>query len=243
MHTSDSLYKDPRNSIGNFVFDQHVAAVFPDMLARSVPGYGVMLSMIEILAKQYVRNGTICYDLGCSLGAVSLAICQATQGMDIRVTAVDNSPDMIHTFSESLKQKHKTLPIDLVCADIRDILIDNTSFVVLHLSLQFVDITHRLALLKTIYDGLCPGGVLEKKKKCVMDNPIQQHCYEEMHNGFKQYNGYTTLEIEQKRVALENILIPESVQTHTQRCYDAGFQHCFVWFQCINFVSMMALKV
>lgn len=64
----------------------------------------------------------------------------------------------------------------------------------------------------------------------------------ELHHNFKRANGYSELEIAQKRSALENVLRPESLASHQQRFKQAGFASSDVWFQCLNFASMLAIK-
>jgi tRNA (cmo5U34)-methyltransferase len=64
----------------------------------------------------------------------------------------------------------------------------------------------------------------------------------DLHHQFKRANGYSDLEIAQKRSALENVLLPETLNQHKQRISQAGFSSCDVWFQCFNFASLVALK-
>ena len=59
---------------------------------------------------------------------------------------------------------------------------------------------------------------------------------------FKQKMGYSQLEISQKRSALENVLIPETIAAHKERARAAGFDTIDVWFQCFNFASLVAFK-
>ena len=44
------------------------------------------------------------------------------------------------------------------------------------------------------------------------------------------------------RTALENVLIPETLQVHQERLKQAGFKQSTVWFQCFNFVSILSFK-
>jgi len=54
--------------------------------------------------------------------------------------------------------------------------------------------------------------------------------------------GYSKLEISQKRAALENVLLPETLEAHRSRLDTIGFDAVDVWFQCFNFASMVAFK-
>ncbi|MFC1778922.1 carboxy-S-adenosyl-L-methionine synthase CmoA [Thermodesulfobacteriota bacterium] len=239
----DEIYASPLNEIIDFDFDEKVAEVFPDMIQRSVPGYGTMISTIGILAAKYAQPSSRCYDLGCSLGAVSLSMRQRINQPDCKIIAVDNSEAMVERGMELLASDSSSrVPVEMVCADIQDIAIENASVVVLNFTLQFIPLDHRLALITRIYQGLKPGGVLILSEKMAFDDQLKQDFHTEAHHDFKRANGYSDLEISQKRTALERVMIPESLTCHKQRLQDAGFSMSEVWFQCFNFASMIAIK-
>ncbi len=67
--------------------------------------------------------------------------------------------------------------------------------------------------------------------------------YIELYHQFKKANGYSDLEISRKRSALENVLIPETIEAASGRESEAaGFSLFEPWFQCFNFASMFAVK-
>lgn len=239
----DEIYASPLNEIIDFDFDEKVAEVFPDMIQRSVPGYGTMISTIGILAAKYAQPNSRCYDLGCSLGAVSLSMRQRINQPDCKIIAVDNSEAMVERGMELLASDSSSrVPVEMVCADIQDIVIEDASVVVLNFTLQFIPLDHRLALITRIYQGLKPGGVLILSEKMAFDDQLKQDFHTEAHHDFKRANGYSDLEISQKRTALERVMIPESLTCYKQRLQQAGFPMTEVWFQCFNFASMIAIK-
>jgi tRNA (cmo5U34)-methyltransferase len=238
----DSIYANPLGEISAFKFDQQVVSVFPDMIQRSVPGYSTIIAAIGLLAKRYAQPHSHCYDLGCSLGAVSLSMCNQIEAENCRIIAVDNSPAMVAGFQEKLRQIRPSVPVDVRCADMRNILIENASVIVLNFALQFIPIEDRLAFLQKIYQGLLPGGILILSEKLKFDDERQNNLQTDMHHLFKKANDYTELEISQKRTALENVLIPETFNAHQQRLQKAGFSSAEVWFQYFNFASIIALK-
>ncbi|MEW8052574.1 MAG: carboxy-S-adenosyl-L-methionine synthase CmoA [Candidatus Thiodiazotropha sp.] len=238
----DRLYADARESVPDFVFDDRVARVFPDMINRSVPGYGTIINMIGTLAAQWVRDGTYCYDLGCSLGAATMAIHSAIDSEDVRLIGVDNSSAMLARAKVNLAQCRRDPAIELVCADIRDVTIRQASMVVLNFTLQFLPAEERTAILKQIHGGMLPDGLLVLSEKVALANDTVQQLFTQMHHGFKKAQGYSDLEISQKRSALEDVLIPESLACHIERLKAVGFSTVEVWFQCFNFVSLLAIK-
>jgi len=239
----DAIYAAPLNEIIDFDFDEKVADVFPDMIQRSVPGYGTMISTIGILAAKYAQANSHCYDLGCSLGAVSLAMRQRIEQPDCDIISVDNSAAMIERGQELLvSDSSSRIPVKMVCANIQDIDIENASVVVLNFTLQFIPLNERQPLIKRIYQGLKPGGILILSEKIAFKDQGKQAFHTEAHHDFKRANGYSDLEISQKRTALERVMIPETLSCHQERLQSAGFAFSEVWFQCFNFASMAAIK-
>ncbi|MBW6512913.1 MAG: carboxy-S-adenosyl-L-methionine synthase CmoA [Desulfuromonadaceae bacterium] len=239
----DVIYAAPLNEVIDFTFDERVAAVFPDMIQRSVPGYAMMISTIGIMAARYAQPGSHCYDLGCSLGAVSLAMRQRISQPDCDIVAVDNSPAMVERGRELLSRDQESIvPVTMICADLRDIVIKNASVVVLNFTLQFIPPAERQRLLERICQGVKPGGILILSEKIAFTEPVKQQFHDQLHLDFKRANGYSDLEISQKRTALEKVMIPETLACHQQRLQTAGFTFSTVWFQCCNFASLVAVK-
>ncbi len=238
----DNIYANPLQTAGLFAFDEKVAAVFPDMIQRSVPGYTNIVAMTGLLAQRFATPGSNLYDLGCSLGASTLAMRRNIDAEGCTLIGVDNSAAMLTRCRDLIDADTSATPVELVCADLADVGIENASVVVLNFTLQFVPREQRDAVIRCICDGLLPGGILVLSEKVVFENPHLDSLNIELHHEFKRANGYSDLEIAQKRAALENVLVPESLARHRQRAADAGFSACDVWFQCFNFASMIALK-
>ena len=241
-HKPDTIYANPLAQISQFAFDQKVVDVFPDMIKRSVPGYATIINMIGNLAERYAQTGSHCYDLGCSLGAATLAMRHSIHAADCRIIGVDNSAAMIQRCEQVMAADSGEVPVDLIQAQIQDVAINNASVVVLNFTLQFIQLDERLDVLRHIYDGLLPNGVLIISEKLAFEDETHQQLMIDLHHNFKRANGYSDLEIAQKRAAIENYLIPETLATHRQRLRDAGFHSVDVWFQCFNFASLIAIK-
>lgn len=237
----DQIYSLPLTQVGDFTFDDQVVKVFPDMIKRSVPGYGSILSMIGEVAARYVRPGTSVYDLGCSLGACTLVV-RPRISSDCVIHAIDSSSSMTDALSEKLKELPEGCRVQLHCQDIRETEIENASLSVLNFTLQFVPKEEREALLRKVADGTQTGGALILSEKICFETEAHQELLTELHHSFKRANGYSELEIAQKRTALENTLIPEHLQTHLDRLKRVGFSVATCWFQCFNFVSIIAVK-
>lgn len=238
----DTLYANPIGLLSSFKFDDTVVNVFPDMIQRSVPGYHAIVYSVGLLAGRYAQEHSVCYDLGCSLGAATLSMRHQISTKNCKIIAVDNSKAMVRQLKKNAKQDKGHVNVVCLCADIRDIAIQNASVVVLNFTLQFIPIKDRLEFLKKIYQGLLPGGILILSEKILFEDTRQQELQTDLHQLFKKAQGYSDLEISQKRMALENVLIAETLTSHHQRLNNVGFNSSEVWFQYFNFVSLLALK-
>lgn len=242
MKNKDDLYSTKLSKIADFAFDDRVADVFPDMIKRSVPGYASIVTMLTTLSERYAQPDSNLYDLGCSLGASALAMRQGIEVPGCKIMAVDCSDAMITRCRSIIERDHQTTPVEVVCADIRDIAIENASMVVLNFTLQFIDPASRQVLLQKIYEGMRPGGILVLSEKVAFEDIPLNELLIDVHHAFKRAQGYSDMEISQKRSSIENVLIPESVPAHKNRLLQVGFKSCDVWFQCFNFMSMLAIK-
>lgn len=238
----DTLFASNRALTSGFRFDEQVVRVFPDMIARSVPGYELVVPMIGMLARRYAQPDSQIYDLGCSLGAASLAMSLAVRASGTRIVAVDNSEAMVIRCRSNLEKKCGAVPIEVRLQDILETPIENASIVVLNFTLQFLDRDQRQSLINRVSAGLRKAGVLIISEKICFEDNQEQADQVAWHHDFKRSQGYSELEIAQKRNALEDVLRPEPESAHFERMQRAGFVRCLRWFQCFNFASYIAFK-
>lgn len=236
----DSLFAGDSSQSGDFVFDDAVAAVFPDMIKRSVPGYPAIINTIRLMAEEYAQPGSTLLDLGCSLGASTAALAQGSGDRGCQVVGIDNAPAMLERAQSMLASVHPQ--IRWVCADVRDVAVEDASIVVLNFTLQFLPLEDRLFLLERVCAGLRPDGILILSEKICGQDEVADRLLTDMHHAFKRANGYSRLEISRKRTALENVLVPETLASHQTRLKQAGFSRSDPWFQCFNFMSLVARK-
>jgi tRNA (cmo5U34)-methyltransferase len=242
MPDKDRIYEHHDAGPGSFEFNSAVADVFPDMLRRSIPGYDASLTAIEALARRHVTAGSRCYDLGCSLGAATLAMRHGIVAGDCEIVAADLAPAMVERCREIVAADDGATPVAVVERDVREVPIDNASMVVMNYTLQFIDRADRSDLVRRIAAGMTPGGVFVLSEKVAHEDPAIDALLVELHHDFKRANAYSDLEIARKRAAIENVLVPESTETHIARLRDAGFRHCDVWMKHLNFVSFVAIR-
>ena len=221
-----------------FEFSEKVVGVFEDMIRRSVPGYGLTLTAIEAVAGRDVAGGTRVYDLGSSLGASVEAAWRGVREKGVEVHGIDNSGPMVTRARELLD-----LPeVFFHEGDAVSWPMENAGLIVLNFTLQFVPLAEREALLARCYEALVPGGVLFLSEKFVSSDEGDEEWLRELHWEFKRQQGYSEMEIARKREALEEVLIPELLETHEGRLQGVGFSQVTRVLQCLNFASWVARK-
>ncbi len=238
----DQVFRDEITKVSDFKFGTTVVNVFDDMVSRSVPYYNEMQRMLAEIAADHVKEGTFVYDLGCSTGTTLIGLDQLIPS-DIRFIGIDESKEMLDKCDLKLKEAGFVRPYDLVAGDLHQQLpITNGSVVILCLTLQFVRPLYRERLLKNIYDGLNPGGVLLLVEKVLAESSIFNRDFIKYYYNYKRRNHYSELEISQKREALENVLIPYKLSENMLLLKEAGFADCEIFFKWYNFSGMIAHK-
>ncbi|MFT5573427.1 MAG: tRNA (cmo5U34)-methyltransferase [Cryomorphaceae bacterium] len=236
----DRIYKRKSAAAGSFTFDKKVADVFSDMISRSVPGYLQILELLPTLVRQFKQADANYYDLGCSLGA---GMCAMAEGLDepARIIGVDNSAAMLKQ-ANLIVHGLDAHNFELREQDLSVTSVENAALVLMNFTLQFISIDQRKPLIDKIYTGLNPGGALVLSEKIKFEDSKTNALLIDVHHQYKADQGYSELEIAQKRDAIENVLIPETLECHTQRLSDAGFSVITPWVQNLQFISILAVK-
>jgi tRNA (cmo5U34)-methyltransferase len=110
------------------------------------------------------------------------------------------------------------------------------------LTLQFVRPLYRERVMQRIYAGLNPQGALILVEKVTCAETLFNRLFIDRYYDYKRRNGYSDMEIAQKREALENVLIPYRVEENVELLKQVGFRatECFLrWY---NFCGLVAVK-
>jgi tRNA (cmo5U34)-methyltransferase len=239
----DRLFDRPRRP-EDFDFGRDTAVVFDDMLLRSVPFYEEQQRMIAELAADFAVPGTALYDLGCSTAASFLRIGEALpKGLDVRFVGVDSSAEMLARARAKLEQAEFGWPYELRLADLdRSVEVASASVVLLVLTLQFVRPLQRERLIREVYEGMVDKGCLILVEKVLGERSTLNRLFIEHYYGMKRRNGYSDLEIAQKREALENVLVPYRLEENRELLHRQGFPDVDVFFKWYNFCGLIAIK-
>ncbi|QEN04028.1 carboxy-S-adenosyl-L-methionine synthase CmoA [Thiospirochaeta perfilievii] len=246
MAKIDKVFSNPLGEIPPFTFNEKVAHVFDDMAERSIPFYREVQKMITDLSLTFFQEGSKIYDLGCSTATTSALVYQGLidRGVtDFTIKGIDNSEAMceearIKLDSLGASKDHVSISLgDFLQEEIHD-----ASVVIMNYTLQFTDPLKREAIIKKIYNGLRHNGILLVSDKLLQTNTDISRTFIDKYYNMKRLNGYSELEISQKREALENVLIPYTLEEETALFTQCGFKGVDAFFSWYNFTSFICIK-
>ncbi|MEO7446067.1 MAG: carboxy-S-adenosyl-L-methionine synthase CmoA [Ferruginibacter sp.] len=238
----DEVFKSEIPKAYDFKFSPTVAAVFDDMVSRSVPFYDEIQRMIAEMTGEYALPGTQVYDLGCSTGTAMINMDPLLEE-DVAFVGVDDSQPMLDKCRANLEAAGIKRKYALEVADLnQDIKIENASVVILCLTLQFIRPINRERIMKKILDGMVPGGKLILVEKILAEESSYNRDFIKFYYNMKRRHAYSEMEIAQKREALENVLIPYKLSENLLMLKEAGFGHYEIFFKWYNFTGIIAEK-
>ncbi len=240
MNNKDEIFK--KNINKNFEFDENVADVFDDMLNRSIPFYKEIVKTSAKILNNFLTDNDIIYDLGCSTATTLIEISRLIKNPNIGLIGIDNSVPMLKKAKHKVKMYSKSDRIKFICADINNFPILNAGGIILNYTLQFIRPINRIEVLKNLYNSLRDGGVIILSEKIISHDKKLNVFFKQMYYSFKKENNYSELEIANKREALEDVLIPYSIEENIKMLKHVGFKSVETFFQWFNFCSIFAIK-
>lgn len=233
----DKVFNKPITK--QFEFDDEVAAVFDDMLQRSVPFYRESQALTRRFALNTMKPGGTLYDLGCSTASLLLEIERGLKH-EARLVGIDNAAAML----EQARRKIDAFgsKIELVQGDILEFAYEKADVMVSNYTLQFIRPLVRDTLMQKVHDALNEEGVFLFSEKVVSSDKRLNKQLIDCYYDFKKEQGYSEYEISQKREALENVLIPYTEAENIEMARRCGFRHCETIFRWANFATFIAVK-
>ncbi len=243
--SSDKIFSFDSQRSSDFVFDEKVAEVFEDMLNRSIPLYAEQQKMIGDIARRFWVPGTGVVDLGSSLGTTLINIANSLPDAE-SLTGYDNAQPMIKRAVANVSAANLSDRISFRTADLNgepdDFSIGNTSVITLCWTLQFVRPLKRDRLIRKLYESLVDGGILIITDKILTNDSNMNRFFIDFYYDYKRRNGYSEEEINRKREALENVLIPYRFDENFELFKRNGFEIVETFFQWHNFAGFLCVK-
>ncbi len=222
-----------------FEFDEAVASVFDDMLSRSVPFYDEVRKLVIALILAEQEEGKKVLDLGSSTAKFLLDL-HSKMHTKMQLKGLDNSQAMLDRALQKCQAFGADIELEL--ADMLTYEYKDEDVIVANYTLQFIRPMQRMELMKKLYTGLKDEGIFIFSEKVVFKDKKLDKVLIDIYYDYKKEQGYSEYEIAQKREALENVLIPFTIEENIQMCKDAGFKQVDTVFQWANFVTFIAKK-
>lgn len=240
---TDRLFRS--EVMSSFKFDGAVAAVFDDMVSRSVPIYAEIHQVIvDLVSKRKWSANDKVVDIGCSTGTTLFMLehffkreCAEMP----QLTGLDPSADMLARARAKAAQ-YTDSTINFLHAGASELDESDIDVALMNYTLQFIPLEERVEVLKRIYQSLKPGGLFILAEKIMSPITEIQEVITDLYYDFKRRNGYDELEISRKREALENVLIPLSQEQQVAMLRESGFTKSEMIFRWYNFACYVGVK-
>lgn len=244
MTARDIVFRSEKRVL-DFEFDAAVAGVFDDMVSRSVPHYAdIQRLQTELILSFLPEEESLVCDLGCSTGTtIALLASHPRCPAGARFLGIDNSPDMLAQAAEKLGRHRADQRVTLLEGDLdAGVEIPPCNVVLMNWTLQFVRPLYRESLVRQVFAALRPGGAFFLSEKILVSHSLLNRVYIELYLRYKQENGYSDGEIQRKREALENVLVPYRIDENEVMLERSGFRFVDTYFRWLNFACLLAVK-
>jgi tRNA (cmo5U34)-methyltransferase len=233
----DKIFSKPIEK--QFEFDEEVASVFDDMLNRSVPFYKENLNLQIDILKEFLNDNDKIIDLGSSTGTFLIELAKKSN-KNLNLIGIDNSKAMI----KRAKSKAKAFGVDIkfIESDFLEYNFSNANVITANYTIQFIRPLKREKLIKKIYNSLNNNGIFLMSEKLITSHKKLNKVMIDKYYEFKKKMGYSEYEIAQKREALENVLIPYTMEENIEMLKEAGFKEVEILFRWNNFATFIAFK-
>lgn len=138
-------------------FKGQVTNIFDEHVEKSVPLYHEGHRLIKSLSDFFIRDGSVCYEIGCSTGTLSYMLATHHSTKNAYFIGIDKEIDMIRKAKDKY-DKYNLEKLSFICEDIITFEFDAADFIVSFYTLQFVEIKYRKNILYKIYNSLERGG-------------------------------------------------------------------------------------
>jgi tRNA (cmo5U34)-methyltransferase len=138
----------------NWTFeDKGVAAGFERHVREQLPWYELATGAVAHVARHYLPEDGVMYDLGASTGNISRALAETIAARHVTLHSIELSHEMAELYSGPQPER-------LIIKDIRDVAYQPYDLAVSFLTLMFVPVADRPTLIGTLRKSLRPGGAM-----------------------------------------------------------------------------------
>lgn len=234
----DEIFKEKLEK--QFEFDESVVSVFDDMIDRSVPFYREQISLIAHFASLALSDGGRVYDLGSSTGNVLFELAKSTP-THTELIGLDSSLAMVQR-ARLKARAYEACNITFLHQDFLEYEFLPSEVMIASWTMQFVRPLMREKMISKIFQSLKSEGVFLMSEKMLSSDKVLDRLMIEKYYQYKASQGYSQIEINQKREALENVLVPYTQEENFSMLKNAGFRSVEILFKWVNFALLIARK-
>lgn len=128
-----------------------VAAGFDRHVREQLPWYDLATNAITHIARHYIPDGGLVYDLGAATGNIGRAIAPVLEDRGAKLIGIEPSAEMV---------KRYDAPGDVVCAKAEDVDYEAFDLAVVFLTLMFIEPRKRVQLMNRLRHVCRPGGAI-----------------------------------------------------------------------------------
>ncbi len=222
-----------------WTFGGNVADSFSDHVRRSVPLYDMGHEVICKLSDYFVKQGSLCYEIGVSVGELLAKLAKHNQHKEACWVGLDVEEAMIKKAREVTKG-FKNITLELADVNLYDF--GKSDLIVSYYCVQFVQPKFRQALIHKIYESLNWGGAFIWFEKVRGPDARFQDILSTLYNDYKLEQHYSPEEILSKTRSLKGILEPFSSQGNLDLMKRAGFIDVMTVMKYLCFEGFLAIK-
>ncbi len=219
-------------------FSGEVVDRFEEHIQKSVPFYEEGHALILKLSDYFVKEDSICYELGSSTGKLSFALASRHRQKGAKFVGLEIEEEM-HAYAT---RHYRSQNLHFEREDVTVYPFQKSDLIISYYTMQFVHPKHRQKLFDTIYDRLEWGGAFILYEKVRAPDARFQDIVTTLYDEYKVEKGYSAEEIFAKTMSLKGVLEPFSTQANLDLLKRAGFVDVMSIQKYLNFEGFLAIK-
>jgi len=211
---------------------------FESHVEKSVPLYKEGHELIVNLSDYFVKNDSLCYEIGSSTGVLSYQLARHHEFRDANFIGIELEEDMVEKANSLYKSKN----LSFLCEDINTFSLEKSDLIISYYTIQFIHPKLRQELINKIYDSLNWGGAFILYEKVRANDARFQDIISNLYMEYKLNKGYTAEEIIGKAKSLKGVLEPFSTEGNIDMLKRAGFVDILSVQKYMNFEGFLVIK-
>jgi len=229
-------------SCASWSFGGAVAQTFEQHVVRSVPSYTLGHDIVLQLSDFFVRQDSLCYEIGTSTGTLISALASRHKGSG-KWIGIDIEPSMIdYAQTRAHPPFEPAISLGFEVANACDYAYANCDLIVAYYTVQFITPRTRQMLFNSLYQALNWGGALIMFEKVRAPDARFQDICTALYQDFKLNNEFSPAEIMAKANSLRGVLEPFSSKANVELLERAGFSDIMTIHKHICFEGFLAIK-